>query len=304
MKQKVYLICDESGAKGYSDKQENYPGEIGVMAGFIVSLKKIDKIRCDLNVIKNKITVSGKLHITDLSPSEQNNLRDHVFDYIIKNNIPCVYEAIHSQGFYGHSKSLVNLKDEIITHKKSKISTSTHHNKSLLHQQLFQGIFGKATAFSLEYVGNEIGIFVITDKSEETVNNKFIVAANSFLDLGLASRKEVQGFDHQQKKIVEGEIHIHYTDPSGIIDDLSNFSFSLQSEDSCLTLAADIIANSLHYHFRERAKKSIGKSLNTATAIRGHPLEKYMYGIWGTSKLSYYADAVFKHPSTIISLKQ
>ena len=32
----VYLICDESGAKGYSDVSEAYPGETGVFAGYLV----------------------------------------------------------------------------------------------------------------------------------------------------------------------------------------------------------------------------------------------------------------------------
>jgi hypothetical protein len=30
----VVVFCDESGAKGYADKSEKEPGEIGVFAGF------------------------------------------------------------------------------------------------------------------------------------------------------------------------------------------------------------------------------------------------------------------------------
>lgn len=33
---KVIFACDESGAKEYADKGENYPGEIGVFAGILI----------------------------------------------------------------------------------------------------------------------------------------------------------------------------------------------------------------------------------------------------------------------------
>jgi hypothetical protein len=29
---KVFFYCDESGAKGYADKNEIFPGEVGVFA--------------------------------------------------------------------------------------------------------------------------------------------------------------------------------------------------------------------------------------------------------------------------------
>lgn len=35
--EKFFLVCDESGAKGYSDNKEQYEGEIGVMGGLCCS---------------------------------------------------------------------------------------------------------------------------------------------------------------------------------------------------------------------------------------------------------------------------
>lgn len=32
---KVIFVCDESGAKGYADHEETYPGETGVFAGIM-----------------------------------------------------------------------------------------------------------------------------------------------------------------------------------------------------------------------------------------------------------------------------
>lgn len=33
---KFILACDESGAKGYADQDEQFPGQIGVFAGLLV----------------------------------------------------------------------------------------------------------------------------------------------------------------------------------------------------------------------------------------------------------------------------
>lgn len=35
---KIVLACDESGAKGFADRDESYPGEVGVFAGILVSV--------------------------------------------------------------------------------------------------------------------------------------------------------------------------------------------------------------------------------------------------------------------------
>jgi hypothetical protein len=38
----IYLICDESGAKGYADTHEKQLGEVGVFAGFLLAESSLD----------------------------------------------------------------------------------------------------------------------------------------------------------------------------------------------------------------------------------------------------------------------
>lgn len=96
----VFLVIDESGAKGYSDKKESYPGEVGVMAGFLIPEKYILMVRNELEEIKANYFSDSKIHITDLESEDQESLRSEIYDYFIKRNIICVFEAIYSEGFF------------------------------------------------------------------------------------------------------------------------------------------------------------------------------------------------------------
>ncbi len=82
---KTYLICDESGFKGFSDKTIRQENDIGVFAGYCISETSLYDIRNIANYIANKYKNSdGKTHITDLSIENQMNLRKEVFDVLLQ----------------------------------------------------------------------------------------------------------------------------------------------------------------------------------------------------------------------------
>ena len=67
---KVILYCDESGAKGYADQDEAYPGEVGVFAGIMVPDELLATTRIEFDrIAAHYATEAGKLHIADLVPS-------------------------------------------------------------------------------------------------------------------------------------------------------------------------------------------------------------------------------------------
>ena len=69
---RIILACDESGAKGYADRDEQYPGEIGVFAGFLMPEEWLDEKSPPLQALIPKYTSpGGKLHIADLTPSSR-----------------------------------------------------------------------------------------------------------------------------------------------------------------------------------------------------------------------------------------
>jgi hypothetical protein len=79
----IILACDESGAKGYADREELYPGETGVFAGLMVPSDYVAQVAPSFDAVAAKYaTREGKLHITDLSPEHQGALRDEMIAFI------------------------------------------------------------------------------------------------------------------------------------------------------------------------------------------------------------------------------
>ena len=293
----IYLICDESEAKGYSDKQEKYPGEVGVIAGFVFPEKHLNEIRSDLEKITSSFFMEGKRHITDMSPDDQERIRNDLFPYLKKRNILCLYEAIHSEGLHRFHKTMNNLNNKAKEQRRSEIKLSNNQTKELLQEQLFQGLFGKAVELCTDYEGKTFRLKVITDTIDAYIKKCFEKSAKEFLSVGNNVKvKNVTGYDPVKKDVRKGKITSKVEDPNNLMGDFSGVQFTIEIQDSCLTFAADVIANSISHHFKNREDDTIGSALNTIDAIRGHPLESIIYGLWKDDTLNYFADALFMHP--------
>jgi len=86
----VYVYCDESGAKGYADQGEGTPGEVGVFAGILVPGSRHADVGAVFNEIASRYApASGKLHIADLEPQLQMELRC---------STPLATRAFHASG--------------------------------------------------------------------------------------------------------------------------------------------------------------------------------------------------------------
>ena len=64
----------------------------------------------------------------------------------------------------------------------------------------------------------------------------------------------------------------------------------------CFTLAADVLANSLHYLFKNRTNSELYKALNEPSAIQDHPLANNLAAFydWGTGDV--IGDRLYSHP--------
>jgi hypothetical protein len=84
---KIYLICDESGSKGFSDNAEKFEGEFGLFAGYFLTEDNIGEMKIVFETIYKEYSGhDGKLHITDLDETEQRKLRTVVFEGDCKMN--------------------------------------------------------------------------------------------------------------------------------------------------------------------------------------------------------------------------
>ncbi|MBI5187413.1 MAG: hypothetical protein HZA01_17030 [Nitrospinae bacterium] len=292
----VIFVMDESGAKGYSDNIESTPGELGVMAGYLIPIDCLSLVKSELDAIRSNFFSEGKIHITDLLP-QQEELRKNIFDYFLQRKIYWVYEAAYVQGYFENADFLNQLNKKAHDSRRSNIQVSWKETKELLHSELFQGAFGKALAFCLDYVGRPFELRVITDRTDNSIIKKFQSEADALLSVGKEKIHETTGFNKKTKQIVRGSIATKVSADTDAIGDFSGITYSIACEDSSLTLAADVLVNSAHYHLKLLQSESTGVALNVASSISNHQLSSLVYGAWDNTEGNYFADAIFMHPT-------
>ncbi len=294
--EEIVFVLDESGAKGYSDNTENTQGEFGAMAGYFILEKQLISVKKDLDLIRSKFFYNDKVHITDLQPEQQESLRKNIFNYFIEKNIYWTYEAIYVQGYYEHANFMNQLSKKAHASRQSDIKISWSESRELLHSELFQGIFAKAIAFCLDNVGSKFKLCIITDRIDKPILKRFQQEADTFLAVGKDKTTEMTGFDPNTGQIVKGSITTKIVSKD-IFDDFSDITYSISCEDSSLTLAADVLVNSLNYHLKSLQTKTPGVELNNEGNIQDHPLSNIVYGAWPKSKEErFFSDAIFMHP--------
>jgi len=297
----VHLVIDESGAKGYSDNNESKPGELGVMVGYLVPDEHITMVEDDFNALFADYHSVNKMHITDLDPRSQDALRKSIFEYFAAKHIYWVYEAIYVQGYHDNFEQLNNIISKLRSSSESRIKVSWRKISESLHCELFSATFGKAVAVAVGLLGNDLQIKVTTDPVDMQILKRFENGAHRFLNVGKPKCRKVSGYDSEQKRVLSVEIRSEVTSGLDVLGDLSAVSFSVSSRVCSLTLAADILANSVHHHLMTTQGVSLGSALNAKEAIAGHPLETLVCGEWEVPDLRSFSDGAYAHPNSLKS---
>ena len=278
---KIYLICDESGAKGYSNKTEQYEGETGVFSGIFVPENKIERIRDNLNEISSSYFTNEKCHLTDLPDSKKESLRADIYKVISDEKLMCIYEAIHAEGFYAEHRRIDDIKDTMKTGIKSDIKMSRNPKHGSLHAALFQGLFCKAIAYCIDTFPNDYDLIFLSDNIDKPILKSFRECAEEVTDFS-PTEKTITGYDSKKQKGVKWKMKISSEIPEsyGFSDfESATYEIEIEPKNSGLTLVADILANSINYIFRSREENDIGKPLNDIDSIANHPLVAQFYGL-------------------------
>lgn len=275
----VLLVMDESGAKGYDDNQEQQQGELGVMAGFALPASKIQPFVNGLTEIVGSFEVDGKLHITDIAPSDQERLRQCLFNYFSQCHVLWFYEAIYVQGFYESHGRTKALAEEAKKTRRSNVKLSQNPSRESLHAELFLGAFAKGLAFALDNIERGCHLMVVTDRVDKAVLKLFEAGVERFLGVGNPRRTEVTGFDVEKKEVVKGTVEVSVVSGAEALGDLSGITYEIECADNFLTLAADVLANSVRHHLNQTQATTPGAAINSLQAISGHPLGHLVYGV-------------------------
>lgn len=294
----ITFVIDESGAKGYSDNREQHEGELGVIAGILIPEEHVSPVESNLNSIASKYLSEGKLHITDLESKDQESLRGEIFDYLLSTGVRWTYEAMYVEGLHDHAQLVATMVNQAKENRRSKVKISGNEKHDLLHAEMFMGAFGKGVAFCMDNVGHQFHLNVITDNVDKPILKEFNESAECLLNVGEKRVRKITGFDPESKTVVTGSISSKITQGHDALGDFSGVSFEISVSESALTLAADVLANSVHHHLASLQKFNPGCALNTKEAIEGHRLVQIVCGVSGGElEAPQVADTIFRHPS-------
>lgn len=295
----IYLICDESGAKGCSDISEAYPGETGVFAGYLVDQDQLPIIRDRMTTIAYKYFANAaKYHIADLPNEKKEELRREVFEVIEQSNLTCIYEAIHVEGFKAEHDRIQEIKNDAKKSTRSGIRISSNVKKDSLHEVLFQGLFAKAIAHCIDTFSNVYKLIVLIDRLDGPVYKSIKGSANELTDFS-PSETKVTGWDPRSQQVVKGSIKMMMNIPESYgMSDIENavFELNMDEKNSPLMLGADILANSINYVFKSRVQEDIGKPLNNKSSVQAHQLFGQFYGLMDETDQAWTSDIIYMHP--------
>jgi len=300
----VIFACDESGSKGYANRDEAFPGEVGVIAGILVpeEVAKHAAAAFDQIYVRYK-PKGGKLHIADIPIDQKENLRRDVFAAIQQLRLPCFWYAIHVAGLHDWhkrqqeiSKSAQEMLRSARQDKAPRVKGGSPRSKpTSMHVELFSGLYAHLIAFLEERRRKDVDIEVRTDRVDYSILKNFVSAAKQLLSTDPVD-KTVTGFDTVTRKLVEGRIRIATKIPPSMHIHIAVRSLTIVPREDGLVLAADVLANSLNHLFTHRDASQRYTPLNTPAAISNHPLCMHLdsFRDWGAGDL--VGDRLYRHP--------
>ena len=259
-----FFVCDESGAKGKSNKGELSQDRIGVFSGFLLrSIFNYQIVSSSLDSIRNaieEIYQGKKPHMSNLSKKDQAIVQKLVFDFLKKTKINCLYEAIYSEAFHQQYVETKKKFDETCKKSKKSHKIITEKRKpNSLHEELFIGLFLRVIGFITDTIGHtEFTLNILTDKIDNSVISDFKKRVERTLNWTGESKNEVfvSYFDQLKKKPIKEKL---FTINAKIISpedfeppNFSKIKVNIESIDDSMTLAADVLSYSIWKHLEKK----------------------------------------------------
>ena len=290
----LVVFCDESGAKGYADQQEHFPGETGVFAGFFVPREYVSPLEAELRTITDSLSPDlEKPHITDISAEHQQHSRNGVYKIFLRNRVPCFYEAIYVQGFHADYERQCKALRNFVASTGSKLKKQPQPES--LHTALFLGFYTKILDFCLKRGKTNLKIEIRTDKIDSPILKKFHQTGERFL---CDERKiPLKKWNPETQSVVYGSLTLKHDTRSPF--NIEDYIIAPTADDNGAIFAADVLANSFNYLLRQRERKQRFEPLNCREAVASHPLISILYAHPQESKWDF-ADHMYAHPRRIL----
>jgi len=275
---KLYLICDESEAKGFADNQEKFEGEFGVFAGYLLTDENYMRIESEIEHIVSFFTpkTGEKLHAAALSKDDRVLLEDKVFECFNRNKVSCVYVAVSVKGYHDVNKEIYDLGRKCVEYSASeRYSFSKNAVKDRLHSDLFQSLFAKTVEYHLHYLDGEIEIDVTIDRIDKRLKKEFCLKIREFINI--LNPITHHAFDKLKQFPVRGSIEFSNVSLSN--DKVSKTKFTIDDDVNAMTIVADVIAHSVSRELKKSVQHNPDVLLNSVVALNNHPLLSLFYDL-------------------------
>lgn len=278
-RKELYLIFDESGESGYSDDRKLSDHDFGVMAGFLVPEDEISEIRSQLRIITDQLNFSTKMHITDLPEAEQIKARELIFNHLKNRKDVIVYYAQYldeHRDDLSFAGKIIKQASERVKNRRIKIGRS--EKRELFEVQLFSGILLKASCFLKQHGYNHLfNLNMISDKTDKGLLKSYEKTACNFSKLANGTKQIITGYDSFTQRKVEAHAVIKVKEINTL---LGGVSIQITCEDSPLTFAADVIANSIRFWLSSSIANKGRVNLERRESLDGHPMLEQIYGFF------------------------
>lgn len=267
----VHYYFDESGEKGFVRKDFAL-SDIGLIAGIALPSRCIPEFESSISKILSKLNTSNvkKIHATELF-SDGNNIkvRDELLDYLSKKNEwLLIYEAVYPLGIYQSKK----IESEIFNKHKPvnpRVKTSKNSEKSRIYNTLLKGVIIKLDEMCK--TEKSPNLLMVSDHIDQGLHKEALETLG-YLKIK-EHRKTVTGFDTVTNKVVSRDI---LSKVEGIDVSVKHIdTIIIDSIESPMTIAADIITNTLYRNIKNVIKTSNETvRLHSDKALEGYVLKK------------------------------
>lgn len=296
---RLYCICDEAGAKGYADKSEQHPGELGLFAGCFFQECMLQDVLDFSSYLCRKYFSGITPHVSFLKEPCKSALIKDVYVFFQSGAVRIAYEAIYVEGAHQAFKEQKDTQDRVNDLlKNSPIKPGNNHLKvPSIHEELFLGFFLKAKAvFRIWCKPETDDLFIATDHLDKNIFNSFIKETRDSLDF--SNRTEnVTAYDTRTNEVLHKNHHTFFDLESlnhlAIPDD----RYTIEMWDKKSVLLADVVAHTLLNHLENQQAENLGMYLNSREAIIGYPLANYILDFNDQDDgTPYITDSLFMHP--------
>jgi hypothetical protein len=258
----VHFYFDEAGEKGFLEGA--FSDEVfGLVAGIALPTRNVNQINENLRMIFSGLNCDDveKIHATEIFKDGANQeIKESFFKYLDQaQEWLLVYEAMYPKGYMKSPKPVMP------TRENTRYKTSQNKKRERLYNHLLKGLMVRLD----EICKNSTNLQMVTDRVDQKLLREALEQLEYLKQEEHKSTKSA--FDTQEDKVVYRTITSKITGFGIAVKNID--TIEIEETPSYLTLAADILTNSLYRHLTSKIEEHGPVRLHSGIATDGFVLK-------------------------------